>query len=91
MQCNRANFARSHARLRESAQAVDARRVRSDCPVPELVNFPLYITLFAGALLICGMCAAAAGTAKRSCPDCGRATPLDKRRCRYCGYLLGRV
>ena len=55
------------------------------------MNFPLYIALFAGALLICGMCAAAAGTAKRSCPDCGRDTPLDKRRCRYCGYLLGRV
>jgi predicted amidophosphoribosyltransferase len=55
------------------------------------VNFTLYFCLFAACLVICMVCAAAAGNPTRSCPDCGKQTPVDGRRCRRCGYKLGRV
>jgi predicted amidophosphoribosyltransferase len=55
------------------------------------MSLPLYVALFTACLLICMLCAKAGKGPTRSCPDCGRETPIDGRRCRRCGYLLGRI
>jgi tRNA(Ile2) C34 agmatinyltransferase TiaS len=55
------------------------------------VSFTLYFSLFAVCLLVCMLVSAVVGRPTRSCPDCGEQTATDGRRCRHCGYRLGRV
>ena len=46
----------------------------------------LYMTIFIGGLAICLIGALMHRTPKRPCPARTRATPLQGRRCRHCGY-----
>jgi hypothetical protein len=55
------------------------------------VSFTLYFSLFAVCLLVCMLVSVMVGRPTRSCPDCGAQTPIDGRRCRHCGYTIGRV
>jgi hypothetical protein len=51
----------------------------------------LYFTFFIGGLALCVFAAVACRVPKRACPSCGGETPLQARRCRYCGYTAERA
>jgi len=46
----------------------------------------IYITLFAGALLVCLVASTVWRPPTRACLACGDETPVQGRRCRHCGY-----
>jgi len=48
--------------------------------------FFAFLLILAGAVLVCLAATSASTTSKRGCASCGRQTPVQATRCRYCGY-----
>jgi hypothetical protein len=47
-----------------------------------------YFLVLVGFLVLCVISAMLYRQPVRPCPACGRKTPTQNRRCRYCGYTF---